>query len=79
MTVKAVIIGEIEKVAREQKKVLPALDDSLPLERTGLDSLCMAILVARLEDKLGRDPFSAEGEVAFPVTIGDFIALYDHE
>jgi hypothetical protein len=31
-----------------------------------------------LEDQLGRDPFSAKKVVHFPVTLGDFIRLYEH-
>ena len=65
------------EVAREQNKVLAPLADELGLLETGLDSLCFAIIVARLEDRLGVDPFSAE-EVDFPVTVGDFIRLYEH-
>jgi len=44
---------------------------------TGLDSLCFAIIVARLEDLLGVDPFSSEDEMDFPVTVGEFIRLYE--
>ncbi|MEO6779710.1 MAG: acyl carrier protein, partial [Bradyrhizobium sp.] len=44
---------------------------------SGFDSLCFAILVAQLEDDLGLDPFSSE-QVEFPVTLGDFIKLYEH-
>ena len=40
------------------------------------NSLCFAILVARLEDRFGIDPFSAADEAVFPVTLGDFIGLY---
>jgi acyl carrier protein len=78
MTIKSEIISVFETVAMEQNKSMPALSDGLALERTGLDSLCFAIIVVRLEDKLGVDPFSSEDEVAFPVTIGDFIALYEY-
>ncbi|HVH81792.1 MAG TPA: hypothetical protein VM782_20485 [Stellaceae bacterium] len=66
------------EVAQEQNKVLAPLSDELGLLDTGLDSLCFAIIVARLEDCLGIDPFSAEDEVDFPVTVGDFIRLYEH-
>lgn len=78
MSVKAQVLSAIEKVAKEQNKILPPLSNDLPLEKTGFDSLCFAILVARLEDSLGVDPFSAEGGVTFPTTIGDFVALYDN-
>lgn len=69
---------EIARVGAEQGKALPPLDGSLPLLDSGLDSLCIAILVARLEDRLGFDPFSGDGPVTFPVTIGDFVAAYEH-
>jgi hypothetical protein len=42
-----------------------------------LDSLCFAIIVARLEDSLGVDPFSTAEELTFPVTLGEFVALYE--
>ena len=44
---------------------------------SGLDSLCFAIVVARLEDSLGYDPFSVTEDVQFPVTLGDFIKFYE--
>jgi hypothetical protein len=40
--------------------------------------LCLAIIVARLEDKIGVDPFSTEDDVDFPVTVGEFITLYEN-
>lgn len=77
MTIRATILSVCENVAREQQKPLTALDDDLPLLETGLDSLCMAVIVARLEDQLGLDPFSSGEEFEFPVTIGDFVKLYE--
>ena len=44
----------------------------------GLDSLGFAVLVARLEDKLGIDPFTAAEDASFPVTFGDFVKVYEH-
>jgi acyl carrier protein len=79
MTTKLIITSEIEKVASEQKVKLAPLSDDLALLDSGLDSLCFAILVARLEDRLGVDPFTASDDVSFPVTLGDFVKAYDHE
>jgi hypothetical protein len=31
-----------------------------------------------LDDSLGVDPFDRDGDISFPVTLGDFIALYEH-
>jgi hypothetical protein len=66
------------EVAKEQNKMLAPLSDELGLLETGLDSLCFAIIVARLEDRLGVDPFSSDDEIDFPVTVGDFVRLYEN-
>jgi len=39
--------------------------------------LSLAIIVARLEDELGIDPFSAEEDPEIPVTLSDFIRIYE--
>jgi acyl carrier protein len=73
------VIDELVKVAQEQDRPLVTLVDDLPLLESGLDSLCFAIVVARLEDELGIDPFSAASEDArFPVTLGDFVSFYEN-
>jgi phosphopantetheine binding protein len=77
MTTKLTIMSEMRKVADEQAKTLGPLSDDLVLLDSGLDSLCFAVLVARLEDKLGLDPFTASDDVAFPVTLGDFVRVYE--
>jgi acyl carrier protein len=78
MTIQTKIFEEIEQVARDQKRPLKAaLSPELVLLESGLDSLCFAILVARLEDELGLDPFSAAEDVYFPVTVGDFVKFYE--
>lgn len=76
MTIQSLIFEQFEEVARDQNKTLQALSDDLPLLESGLDSLCFAIIVARLEDELGVDPFTAAEDVFFPVTVGDFVKLY---
>ena len=80
MSIKAEIITQMEQVAKEQDKRLPPLSDELPLLASGLDSLCFAIMVARLEDVLGIDPFSTPGaeDAPFPVTLGDFVRFYEN-
>ena len=50
-------------------------DDSVLLE-IGLDSLCYAILVVDLEEKLGVDLFQMEDEIIYPRTFGEFFELY---
>lgn len=79
MSRRATIVATFKKVAAEQSKTLAALTDDLPLLESGLDSLCFAIIVVRLEDALGIDPFSAAEEIEFPVTFGDFVRFYDDD
>ena len=77
MSVRSTIAAQFEQVATEQKKTLAPLSDDLVLLESGLDSLCFAVIVARLEDALGVDPFSAAEDAEFPVTLGDFIKFYE--
>ncbi len=78
MNVRSEIIAQFMQVAREQGKRLAPLTDSLELLNSGLDSLCFAVIVSRLEVSLGLDPFSAAEDVRFPVTLGDFISFYEN-
>jgi acyl carrier protein len=71
------IFTVIQEVAAQQDRPIQALNDNLVLLESGLDSLCFAIIVARLEDELGHDPFTASEDVYFPVTLGDFVEFYD--
>jgi acyl carrier protein len=78
MTIKLTIMDEMTQVAREQGKTLAPLSDDLVLLESGLDSLGFAVLVARLEDKLGVDPFTASEDAIFPVTFGDLVKVYEN-
>jgi len=78
MSVRLTIMEQMALVAREQGKTLASLDDGLALLDSGLDSLGIAVLVARLEDRLGLDPFTTSDDVQFPVTIGDFVRAYEN-
>jgi acyl carrier protein len=78
MSVRLRILAAIQEIAAEQKITLPPLEDDLTLHQTGFDSLGFAILVARLEDDLGVDPFTISNDASFPLTIGDFIKAYEN-
>jgi acyl carrier protein len=78
MSIKLTILEQMAEVAREHGKILAPLKDDLVLAECGLDSLGFAVLVARLEDTLGVDPFTASEEVVFPVTLGDFVKVYEN-
>ncbi len=77
MSIRSTVIEQINRVAQQQSQRLAPLSDNLPLLEMGLDSLCLAILVASLDDELGLDPLSNETNTTFPVTLGDFIGLYE--
>jgi hypothetical protein len=78
MNVRSEIIAQFRRVAREQDKRLAPLTDNMELMDSGLDSLCFAIIVTRLEGSLGIDPFSTSEDARFPVTLGDFVDFYEH-
>jgi acyl carrier protein len=70
---------QMTRVAREHGKTLPPLSDDLALHESGLDSLGIAVLVARLEDELNVNPFATSEEFQLPVTVGDFVKAYEND
>ena len=78
MSIKLTIMDQMTRVAREHGKTLAPLRDDLVLLDSGLDSLGFAVLVARLEDTLGIDPFTSAEDAMFPVTLGDFVKVYEN-
>jgi len=77
-SIRSAVISQFERVAQDRKRELAPLSQNLVLTECGLDSLCFAVIVARLEDELGIDPFSAAEAADFPVTFGDFIEAYEN-
>jgi len=78
MSVRSEILEQFKQVAHDQDQRLGPLSDQLPLLDSGLDSLCFAIIVSRLETVLGVDPFSENEDARFPVTLGEFIRFYEN-
>ncbi len=76
-SVRSTVISQFERVAVEQHRKLARLSDDLKLLESGLDSLSFALIVARLEDSLGFDPFDVAEDMKFPTTFGDFVKLYE--
>jgi acyl carrier protein len=77
MSVRSTITTIFNQVAAEQQRTLAPMSDDLKLLESGLDSLSFAIIVAKLEDEVGFDPFNSDEAVEFPVTFGDFVRLYE--
>ena len=78
MEIEGVIRETFSEVLQTSGQVVkePLTADSVLL-KTGLDSLGFAILVARLEETLGYDPFIQMTTPAYPKTFGEFIAIYE--
>jgi hypothetical protein len=77
MSVRSAVVSQFEQVAIEQKMTLARLSDDSRLLDVGLNSLSLALIVVRLEDVLGFDPFDSSEDVQFPVTFGEFVRLYE--
>jgi acyl carrier protein len=78
MSVALRIVSVMQQIAKDQQITLPPLSDDVLLHETGFDSLAFAIMVARLEDDLGIDPFTISEDADFPLTVGDFIKAYEN-
>ncbi len=77
MEVREIIESAVKSIAVEQQRRFAPLTDDLPLLNSGLDSLAFALLVVKLEDELGVDPFTESEKIQAPVTFGDFVELYE--
>lgn len=65
-------------VWREQRgSEAPPLTPETVLLETGLDSLGFAIIVTRLDEELGYDPFTLSDDAFYPQTFGEFCAFYE--
>jgi hypothetical protein len=69
MSVRTVVLDQVKLVAELHQKSLAPLTDTLPLLDSGLDSLCIANIMAGLEDKLGFDPFGSGNTITLPQTL----------
>jgi acyl carrier protein len=78
MNVRSEIVAQFTQVAQENEKQLAPLEDNLELLASGLDSLCFAVVVVRLEGLFGVDPFSSSESTHFPVTFGEFVSFYEN-
>lgn len=70
------IITAIKETADVRGSEIGDLKNETVLLESGLDSLGFAILVARLEEELGYDPFVMMDEPVYPRTLGEFIEIY---
>lgn len=77
MNLRDIILQLMREVADATDTALAAsLNDDTVLLESGLDSLGFAILVARLEEQLGYDPFTLMEEPVYPRNLREFVAIY---
>jgi hypothetical protein len=71
------IIAVFDEIWRETKASDPPhLRDDTVLLETGLDSMAFAVLVMRLDEDLGFDPFSLASDPVYPRTFKQFLEFY---
>ncbi len=70
------IMREIATESGAGALALAEINDDTILLDSGLDSMGFAILVARLEEELGYDPFTMMDVPVYPRTLGEFVAIY---
>ena len=71
-----IILNEIIVVFAEEGVTFDEEMLGLPVMDIGVDSLTYAVLVARLEVKIGKDPFTEQPERGYPKLLSDFVDAY---
>ena len=78
MSIAEKIKSLMREIAEENEVELnPQISSETVLLQSGLDSLGFAILVARLEEELGYDPFTLMEEPIYPQTFGELVEIYE--
>jgi hypothetical protein len=77
MSIRDEILSTFRRVADAQGRSLAPLSDDLKLTECGLDSLGFAVVITSLQDSLDAGPFDSSAWEDFPVTLGDFIKVYE--
>lgn len=77
MDIRTLVYDQIKTVAEQQGKTIQTLGDNVHLLGSGLDSLCVAIIIASLDDNLKVDAFGSD-TVEIPTTMGDLVRIYEH-
>jgi acyl carrier protein len=74
-----IIEDVIRTILTERDDQVPPLKPETQISASGLDSLDVAALVVRLEERLGTDPFKNGALSRFPRTLGELAELYAHD
>ena len=78
MKIYEMVIELMNEIATESGRELlqPLQRDTILLD-SGLDSIGFAVLVTRLEEELGYDPFLLVEDPFYPTTLGQFVDFYE--
>jgi acyl carrier protein len=70
------VLAQVAELLEEEK--IPVADLTLQsgLLESGLDSLAFAVVLTRLEESLGFDPFLTLEDEVFPRTLGELVDVY---
>jgi hypothetical protein len=72
-----IILKMMQEISNESNiKLSNNINKDFVLLDSGLDSLGFAILIARLEEELGYDPFTMMDEPVYPQTFGQLVQIY---
>jgi hypothetical protein len=74
--IREIVIQEIVEVFQQEGLIFRDEMLDLGVMEIGLDSLAYAVLVARLQVKLGRDPFTENPNLGYPKSLEQFIDAY---
>jgi acyl carrier protein len=77
MNIRSTVLEELVSLFEEDELDVPEFHDDTLLLETDLDSLGFAVLVTRLEERLGYDPFSLMDEAVYPATFKEFVEVYE--
>lgn len=73
---RAFVINEISEVFEAEGVRFKEEMLELGVMELGVDSLSYAVIVARLESKTGRDPFTEDPSRGYPKLLSDFVNAY---
>ncbi|MEV6517267.1 phosphopantetheine-binding protein [Micromonospora chalcea] len=71
-----IVLREVVKLIKEEGGEDAEVSLQSGLVDSGLDSLAFAVLVTRLEQSMGFDPFLALEDEIFPRTVGELVEVY---
>ncbi len=74
--IEEVVLREVVKLLDEESSQKVEVTVQSGLVESGMDSLAFAVLVTRLEESLGFDPFLALEDEIFPRTVTELVDVY---